>query len=118
MVDVVPTTEQDAVRDIVVAFETAWNRHDPDRFAALLAEDAEWVNVVGWWWRGQSNVKRRFEWIHQVLFKNTQWCADSISIRFPTPDTAIAVVTGTTGSYAHTQDRPTHCGAIRANNQG
>jgi uncharacterized protein (TIGR02246 family) len=99
MVDVVPTTEQGAVREIVVAFEAAWNRHDPDRFAALLAEDAEWVNVVGWWWRGQSNVKRGFEWIHQVLFKNTPWRVDSISIRFPTPDTAIAAVTGTTGSY-------------------
>lgn len=42
MFDVTPTAEQDAVREIVVAFEAAWNKHDPDRFAALLAEDAEW----------------------------------------------------------------------------
>jgi len=99
MVDVAARTDHDAVRDIVVAFESAWNKHDPDQFAALLTDDAEWVNVVGWWWRGQSNVRRGFEWIHEVLFKNTPWHADSISIRFPTPDTAVAIATGTTGSY-------------------
>jgi uncharacterized protein (TIGR02246 family) len=91
--------EEDAVREMIVAFETAWNNHDPDRMSALLTEDAEWVNIVGWWWRGQPSVKRGFGWIHEVLFKNTPWHADTISIRLTTADTAIASITGTTGSY-------------------
>jgi uncharacterized protein (TIGR02246 family) len=94
-----PSHEQQAVRAVVSAFEDAWNTHDPDAIAALLTEDAEWVNVVGWWWRGQSGVRQGFAWIHEGMFKSTPWHANSVSVRFPTPDTAIAIVTGTTGKF-------------------
>ena len=35
--------------------------------AALLTEDAEWINIVGWWWRGQPSVRRGFAWIHEGM---------------------------------------------------
>ena len=92
-------TEHEAVRKLIAAFEKAWNKHDPGAMAALLMEDAEWVNTVGWLWRGKSSVRQGWEWIHQVLFKNTEWHSDSVSVRFPTGDTAIVGITGTTGSY-------------------
>lgn len=47
--------------------------------------------------RGLPRVKRRFEWVQQMLFKNTIWHADFISIRFPGPQTAIVSITGTGG---------------------
>ena len=88
-----------AVHALLEAFEAAWNRHDAAAMAAFLTEDAEWVNVVGWWWRGKSRVQQGWDWIHRVLFKNTEWHADSVATRFPTSDTAIISITGTTGPY-------------------
>ena len=70
-------SDDQAVHDRIEAFEAAWNRHDPAAMAAFLTDDAEWVNVVGWWWRGKSSVHQGWEWIHRGLFKNTDWHADS-----------------------------------------
>jgi uncharacterized protein (TIGR02246 family) len=94
-----PASEEQAVRSVITGFEEAWNKHDMDAMASLFTNDAEWVAAVGWWWRGLPEVKRGFVAIHATMFKNTPFHADSVSIRFPTPDTAIAIVTGNTGSF-------------------
>jgi hypothetical protein len=44
-------------------------------------------------------VKSGFAGIHRTLFKNTPFFVESVSIRFPTLDTAIAIATGRTGSF-------------------
>jgi uncharacterized protein (TIGR02246 family) len=92
-------SEHEAVGKLIAAFEAAWNEHDADAMAALLTEDAEWVNTVGWWWRGKPSVRMGWEWIHRGVFSKTEWHANSVSIRFITTDTTIASITGTTGSY-------------------
>jgi uncharacterized protein (TIGR02246 family) len=43
-------TEADAL-GLVAEVESAWNAHDMERFASLFADDADFVNVRGWWWR-------------------------------------------------------------------
>ncbi|MDX8512638.1 SgcJ/EcaC family oxidoreductase [Mesorhizobium captivum] len=40
--------------DVATAFADAWNRHDMDDFAALFSEDANFVNVVGMWWKNRD----------------------------------------------------------------
>lgn len=35
--------------DVVRGWEAAWNSADADALAALFAEDAEFVNLVGLW---------------------------------------------------------------------
>lgn len=46
---------------VATAFANAWNRHDMDEFASLFASDANFVNVVGVWWKNRSRSKRRTE---------------------------------------------------------
>ena len=92
-------SEEQAVRNVIAGFEEAWNKHDMNAMASLFTNDAEWVAVVGWWWRGLPEVKRGFVAIHATMFKNTPFHVDSVSIRFPTGDTSIAIVTGSTGSF-------------------
>ena len=41
------STEIIAVNRVVEAFAEAWNKHDMNAFSELFAEDAEFVNVVG-----------------------------------------------------------------------
>lgn len=37
--------------DIPARFEEAWNERDARKLAAIFDEDAEFVNVVGIWWK-------------------------------------------------------------------
>jgi uncharacterized protein (TIGR02246 family) len=92
-------SNEQTVRQVATAYEDAWNKHDMDAMASLFTEDAEWVNIVGMWWRGLSEVKRGHQWVHEALFKNTPIHIDSCSVRLVTPGTAISIVTWSKGSF-------------------
>lgn len=38
-------------------FADAWNRGDALAIAALFVEDADFVNVVGLWWRNRRRIR-------------------------------------------------------------
>ena len=46
------------VTQVVQAFAEYWNRHDMNAFAELFAPDAEFVNVVGLWWKGSDEINK------------------------------------------------------------
>lgn len=41
---------------IVAQWCDAWNRGDADAFTALFAEDSDFVNVLGAWWKPRSAI--------------------------------------------------------------
>lgn len=93
-------TDEQRVRDVLRSFDEAFNRHDADAVAALYTDDAEFVNVAGMWWRGRAEIKRGTAFVLTNIFQNTRLQTDSVSVRFPTHDTALAVVTQhTVGSF-------------------
>ena len=57
---------------VVEAFAESWNRHDMASFAEVFAEDAEFVNVVGLWWRGRDEIRRAHEFTHGTIFKHSR----------------------------------------------
>jgi len=44
--------------DIPAAFAAAWMARDATGLAALFAEDADFVNVVGLWWHDRAAIER------------------------------------------------------------
>jgi len=46
----------DSPDTVAAAFVAAWMRRDPDALAALFAEDADFVNVVGLWWEDRPAI--------------------------------------------------------------
>lgn len=44
--------------DIPAAFAAAWAARDAKALAALFAEDADFVNVVGLWWHDRATIER------------------------------------------------------------
>jgi len=79
-----------AITRVVNAFAEAWNRHDMNAFAELFAQDAEFVNVVGIWWKGQPEIKAAHEFTHQTMFKNSRLSLQEVSVRLPAPEIAIS----------------------------
>ena len=84
------STARAEVERVVAAFAEAWNRHDMEAFAELFAPDAEFVNVVGMWWKGRAEIKVAHEFTHATMFKGSRLTILETSIRFPEPRLAIA----------------------------
>jgi uncharacterized protein (TIGR02246 family) len=104
-----PVAEATSTRDasgkdveaVAQAFADCWNRHDMEALSQLFADDAEFVNVVGLWWKGREEIKRAHEVIHSTIFKNSHLVVTKVAVRFLRPDIAIArsawELTGHTG---------------------
>ena len=78
------------VRQVVEAFADCWNKHDIDGFAQLFAQDAEFVNVVGMWWKGRDEIRRAHEFAHATMFRNSHLAIETVTVRFPSESIAIA----------------------------
>jgi len=74
---------------VVSAFAEAWNRHDMAAFADLFAPDAEFVNVVGTWWKGKESIRSAHEFAHSSMFKHSRLNILSTEVRFPVEEIAI-----------------------------
>ena len=59
-------------------------------FTELFAEDAEFVNVVGLWWKGRDEIRKAHEFTHAKMFKDSQLTISEASVRFPADTIAIA----------------------------
>ncbi|MBZ9761497.1 SgcJ/EcaC family oxidoreductase [Mesorhizobium sp. CA8] len=58
--------------DAATAFADAWNRHDIDDFAALFSEDANFVNVVGMWWKNRAEIEAAHRATHETMFRDSR----------------------------------------------
>jgi uncharacterized protein (TIGR02246 family) len=82
--------DRQSIENVVRAFSDCWNRHDMEAFGQLFAEDAEFVNVVGLWWKGREEIKQAHLKTHASMFKHSHLTMDDIAVRFVNPDVAIA----------------------------
>jgi uncharacterized protein (TIGR02246 family) len=63
--------DEQALEALVGEVEQAWNAHDMSRFAACFAEDADFVNVRGWWWRGRGEIELTHALLHETMFSDS-----------------------------------------------
>ena len=81
-----------SIKAAVTGFVESWNHHDMQAFANLFAENADFVNVIGLWWRDRAEIQKRHEAIHASRMKNSHLTASETTVRFLRPDVAIVHV--------------------------
>lgn len=81
-----------AVRELQVQQAAAWNRHDAAAYAALFAEDGDVVNVLGWWWRGRTEIESRLTDAFAWVFRDSTLTITEVQVRSLDPLTAVAHV--------------------------
>jgi len=86
-------SDESAVRMLVSEFASTWNRHDMRAMHALDADDVEWINVTGNYWRGKAAVYKGHDTIHRTIFSKTSMSVVDIAIRPIAPGVALAVAT-------------------------
>jgi uncharacterized protein (TIGR02246 family) len=75
---------------IMEMFADSWNRHDMADFASLFALNAEFVNVVGLWWKGRDEIRKAHEFAHASFFKESRLTMDQIEVRVVDENVLIA----------------------------
>ncbi len=84
--------DENETRALAMRQVDAWNRHDAKAYADLFSEDADVVNVVGWWWKGRAEIERKLTAAYASMFKDSALTISDVQVRFLTPLIAIAHV--------------------------
>lgn len=79
-----------AIEKQVTNLISDWNTHKFENMDNYTTEDVQWVNIVGFWWKGRTEVKESHQKIFDAIFKGVSFTRKSLSIRFLTKDVGIA----------------------------
>jgi uncharacterized protein (TIGR02246 family) len=85
--------DEKVIRKVVAALEEAWNRHDMKAWAALFAQDSDFVNVAGAHWQGRAEIESKHEEAHRMMFRESTLTIEDAGIKFLRSDVALAHVT-------------------------
>ena len=85
-------TDERAIRDIVARAEAAWNAADAAGFCAAMADDVDFINVLGEHHQGRETVGRGHQHIFATIYKDSRVHYTVDRIRFIRSDVALAFI--------------------------
>jgi uncharacterized protein (TIGR02246 family) len=83
------TADQQAIQGILQHLEAAWNRYDSASFAAVFAEDANFIHIFGGQLDGRVAIEAAHRNIFETIYKGSYARFTLPNIRFLRPDTAV-----------------------------
>ena len=98
--------EAGAIRDVETSLQDAWNHHDAKAFASFFTDDADCVNVVGWWWKGRPQIESKVADSHAFIFRDSTLTNNEIQIRFLTSQIAVVHVRWSMVGYRNPDGTP------------
>jgi uncharacterized protein (TIGR02246 family) len=81
--------DEAAIREIENRQAAAWNARDAVAYASLFTEDGDVVNVLGWWWRGRSEIQSTLSEAFVWVFRDSTLTITDVHTRFLDPSTAV-----------------------------
>ena len=69
-------------------FAAAWNGRDATALAALFDDDADFVNVVGIWWRRRRAIEKAHDYALKRFFRDTRITIEEVSVKYLGADAA------------------------------
>ncbi|WP_316015141.1 SgcJ/EcaC family oxidoreductase [Roseobacter sp. HKCCA0434] len=71
----------EAPEDLPHAFAAAWMARDAGALARLCTADADFVNVVGLWWRDRAAIERAHHYGLTTFFRNSELSVRRVEVR-------------------------------------
>ncbi len=75
--------------DLPKAFVEAWMNRDASALAALFADDADFVNVVGIWWQDRTAIEKAHDYALRSFFSETKLIIGRVKLRQVSDDVAV-----------------------------
>lgn len=92
--------DEAAIKSLGSRWQDAWNQRDADAMTNLLAEDVDFVTVLGpkGWLKGRPQFREVHARMFTTLFTDSTWKTEEVHVKWVTTDLAIArVLWSTTG---------------------
>jgi len=86
------TNEERPLYEIVDKLQSAWNRSDSIAWAALFADDADFIHILGGHFTGQTAIERGHRAIFDTIYKGSTNSFTVQKIRFVGSDVAIVFI--------------------------
>jgi uncharacterized protein (TIGR02246 family) len=83
-------SDEAIIRQGVVRWEEAWNKHDAKAGAELFADNADFINVNASFWKGRAEIEDSHAKLFSGMFKESTFKTLGSNVRFLSPDTALA----------------------------
>ena len=84
--------DEAAIRQVQIRQADAWNRHDATAYANLFTVDGDVVNVVGWWWRGRTEIESKLRAAFALVFRDSKLTITDVHVKLLSPEIAVAHV--------------------------
>lgn len=106
------STDEQALRDMVVKLEAAWNSADSVAWAAFFADDVDFIHILGVHYTGRAAVETGHRMIWDTIYKGSTVKYTIEKIRPVGLDVAVVFVLGEmtffdNGVERHIKARPT-----------
>ncbi|NEW40127.1 SgcJ/EcaC family oxidoreductase [Nocardia cyriacigeorgica] len=89
------SVDERALRELLTAQCAAWAAGDGSAFAATFTDDADFVSVIGEFIQGRRELASVMQEGFDGFMRGTRLSEpERITLRFPTPDTAVLVTYG------------------------
>jgi uncharacterized protein (TIGR02246 family) len=85
-------SDQAAIEALEAKQAAAWNAHDAVAYADLFTPDGDVVNVLGWWWKGREEIRRKLTDAFAFVFKDSRLTIAGVEVRKLSSDIAVAHV--------------------------
>jgi uncharacterized protein (TIGR02246 family) len=83
------TEDEHAIHDVVTRLENTWNAGDSVAYAALFAEDANFIHIFGGQLDGRTAIQESHRHIFATIYRGSQVRITAQNIRFVREDVAI-----------------------------
>ncbi len=83
------TNEERALHKLVYQLESSWNAGDGDAFAALFADDADVIHILGGYYTGRETIRAGHRMIFGTIYKGSTIHYSVEKIKFLRPEIAI-----------------------------
>ena len=81
--------DEAAIRELFDRSENAWERADPDLFASVFAEDADFINITATPLRGRQEIAEHHARLWATIYKGSKGIRGPMRVRFIRPDVAL-----------------------------
>ncbi len=83
------TIEERALHKLVYQLESSWNAGDGDAFAALFADDADVIHILGGYYTGRETIRAGHRMIFGTIYKGSTIHYSVEKIKFLRPEIAL-----------------------------
>lgn len=91
--------DEKQINEQIDVFIASWNNHDFNDISEFTAANVDWVNIVGYWYKGQNKNKIHLEELHQSIFREVTYTKHKTNIRFITENVAVVHVSWSLGAF-------------------